>query len=187
MHKIKALVECNNELGENAAWDDRTGCFMWVDINGQKLHTLNIATGHLKIVSFPERLGSFAFCESGKRLLFAMETGFAFYYFETDELEMLKQTGAGYQQLLPGNKDSRLNDGRCDRVGRFVVGGIDGEFKPRGLLYSCEFKNEGELQVNVIDGIEPYVCANSTCFSLDGKTMYFTDSWQQVIHYFPYD
>jgi L-arabinonolactonase len=27
----------------------------------------------------------------------AMETGFAFYYFETQELEMLKQTGAGYQ------------------------------------------------------------------------------------------
>jgi len=96
LYKIKPMVQLRNMLGECATWDDRTGCFMWVDIEGQKLHTLNIATGHLKIVSFPERLGSFAFTESGTRLLFAMETGFAFYYIESDELEVLTQTGEGY-------------------------------------------------------------------------------------------
>jgi L-arabinonolactonase len=70
-----------------------------------------------------------------------------------------------------------MNDGRCDRVGRFVVGPIDAEFKPTSKLYSCEYKSDEDLQVTVIDGIEPYGCANSICFSLDGATMYFSDSY----------
>lgn len=39
----------------------------------------------------------------------------------------------------------------------------------------------------MIEGIEPYVCANSTCFSPDGNTMYFCDTWTQIINQFPYD
>jgi sugar lactone lactonase YvrE len=39
--------------GECAVWDDRTGCFMWVDIDGEKLYILNVATGHMKVVQFP--------------------------------------------------------------------------------------------------------------------------------------
>jgi len=145
INKVKVRLDCKNDLGECPLWDDRTNSLLWVDINGHLLHILNFTTGHLKVISFPERLGSFAFCESGKRLLFAMETGFSFYYFDGDLFEKLKQTGAGYQQQEPGNNDSRLNDGRCDRDGRFIVGGIDIEMKPRGKLYSCEFKTEGEL------------------------------------------
>jgi len=41
--------------------------------------------------------------------------------------------------------------------------------------------------VNVIEGVEGYACANSTCFSLDGKTMYFGDSWGKWINEYDYD
>lgn len=50
-----------------------------------------------------------------------------------------------YKELFPGNKDYRMNDGRCDRVGRFVVGPIDKDFNPTSRLYSCEYKSDEDL------------------------------------------
>jgi len=185
LHKVKVMVDCKTMRGECAIWDDRRGCFMWVDIDGEKLYILNVATGHMKVVQFPQHFGSFALCESGKRILCALESDFAFYYFETDKLQFLKQET--YKKIFPGDKDYRLNDGRCDRVGRFVCGPIDKEFKKTSQLYSCEFKSEEELSVKVIDGVIPFGCANSLCFSLDGATMHFADSLDKWIKTFPYD
>jgi len=85
---------------------------IWVDTNNEELHMLNIETGLWKEVTVNQRIGSVALCESGNRLLLALETTFAYYYFEKSKIEYLSSS---YKQVVQGNKNCRLNDGRCDR------------------------------------------------------------------------
>ena len=92
LYEPKLIVDCKNRLGECTVWDDRTGCFMWCDIDGLLIQILHLETGKLKTVTLPERVGAFAMCESGKRLLVAMETTFAYYYDETTTLEYVKSS-----------------------------------------------------------------------------------------------
>jgi L-arabinonolactonase len=76
---------------------------------------------------------------------------------------------------------TRLNDGRCDRQGRFVVGGYDSSAK--GL--SAAYRLDADLSLHRLFG--GLSSANSTCFSPDGRTMYYADTPQAVIWAFDYD
>ena len=67
---------------------------------------------------------------------------------------------------------TRLNDGKVDRQGRFVAGYMDYEEKdPLGGLYRLD----PDLTVTRLDG--GIIVSNGPCFSLDGATLYFADSW----------
>ena len=97
---------------------------------------MNIEASSLKTVNLPEKAGSFALCHSGTRLLMALESTFAFYYFENSKLEFLK---SDFKQV-PGG---RLNDGRCDRNSRFIVGGMKFVEEPEMECFSVTYSNEG--------------------------------------------
>jgi sugar lactone lactonase YvrE len=77
---------------------------------------------------------------------------------------------------------SRLNDGRCDRQGRFWVGSMDRSTPDsRGTLY--RYDPDGSLH-RVFDGIE---VPNGLAFSPDGGTMYFCDSPTRCLQAFTLD
>ncbi|MDQ0437044.1 L-arabinonolactonase [Kaistia dalseonensis] len=81
----------------------------------------------------------------------------------------------------PGNADTRLNDGRTDRQGRFVVGGMN---EASGDPDSSVIRVNADLGVEtLIDGV---ACANSTCFSPDGSVMYFADTPERRIRAYAY-
>ena len=65
----------------------------------------------------PEKVCSIAFRE-GTGLLIAFESGLSFY-----DLHALSERRI--VDVEPDIPVTRLNDGRCDRQGRFVVGGYD--------------------------------------------------------------
>lgn len=186
-HKAKLMVDCQNQLGECPLWDDRRGEFIWVDINGQKIHLLHVASGLMRVVSVPEKVGSFALCESGSRLLLALTTTFAYYYFDTHEYQPLK---SAYKQV---HADSRLNDGRADRSGRFVVGDMymDANRPPTnpkmGNCYQVYYTKEGEVGVRAIKEVPLAWCTNSISFSPNGRTMYHADTQTWIINSYPYD
>jgi L-arabinonolactonase len=71
-------------------------------------------------------------------------------------------------QFEPDNAQTRLNDGRTDRQGRLIVGGMN---EGSGDANSSVLSIDTDLSVRtILDGVS---CANSTCFSPDGATMYF--------------
>ena len=77
---------------------------------------------------------------------------------------------------------TRLNDGKVDRQGRFVAGYMDYEEKdPLGGLYRLD----PDLTVTQLDG--GIIVSNGPCFSLDGGTLYFADSWTRCIFAYGYD
>jgi sugar lactone lactonase YvrE len=80
-----------------------------------------------------ERLCSFAFRERGGWLM-AFASGMAFYDLESGKTECL-------HKLRPSNDEVRLNDGRCDRQGRFIVGEYDPQQKG---LWPCLSDRKGE-------------------------------------------
>jgi L-arabinonolactonase len=66
---------------------------------------------------------------------------------------------------------TRINDGRCDRQGRFVFGMYVRGESPIGNWYRVH----PDLRIERLP-LPPTAVANSTCFSLDGRRMYHADS-----------
>jgi sugar lactone lactonase YvrE len=85
-------------------------------------------------------------------------------------------------------QDMRLNDGRCDRQGRFWAGSMVlnmGLNAPEGRLYRYGAGQSGVVEAQ-LDG---FIVPNGLGFSPDGKTMYLSDSHPdvQLIWAFDYD
>ncbi len=171
--KADLLVDCANILGEGVQWNEDHQRVWWTDIHGSKLWSCDASGGDVASLETAERVGSFAF-DPDNNVLAAFETGLFRWNLDTDRLERLTD-------FEPKHATSRLNDGRCDRQGRFVVGGIDE--KSVTLQTSTMIRYDG-MVAELRAGIG---CTNSICFSPDGRWMYFTDTPTRKILRFPYD
>ena len=175
MNEVKCIVGCQNTTGECPTWSIEEQRLYWLDIEKLELWRYDPGTGDTKVWKTPERAASFAFREKGG-LLVAFESCLAFWDPETGKTTKIKD-------FEPDLATTRTNDGRCDRQGRFIVGGIDesGKFEKISNVYRVD----RDLSVNkIISGV---ACANSICFSPDGRVMYFADSPNREIWAYNYD
>lgn len=158
---------------EGPIWAEQERKLYWTDIESRAVWLFDPQTGQTSSWAMPEKVCSLAFREQ-RGLLIAFESGLSFY--DPD-------TGA-QQRIVDVETDlptTRLNDGRCDRQGRFVVGGYDSSAK--GL--SAAYRLDADLSLHRLFG--GLSSANSTCFSPDGRTMYYADTPQAVIWAFDYN
>jgi len=160
--------------GECPSWDASARLLRWVDIEGRRLHTLDLATGRHDELNTPGRVGCFTSSAQG-RLLVAMEHAFAWMCSDTGAIEVIAEPEAGRD----GN---RFNDGGCDRKGRFLASSMntrrDG---PSASLWSLD----GDLGVRELaDGS---TVGNGLAFSPTGTTMYWADSPRECVFAFDYD
>ena len=185
------LVDCRCTLGEGILWCPRRHAWLWTDIEGSRLWmhvprrsastgTTGAEAGITRHWSLPERLGSFALCQSG-RLLLALAKRLAFADPDAATGDTLPVT-----TILPlePNLETRTNDGRTDRSGNFVFGTMSElpEHVPIGSFYQYSLAHGlRRLELGAV-GIP-----NSLCFSLDGGTIYFCDSLQKRIMRARYD
>lgn len=166
---VRLVADMKHRLGECALWCDRTGALYWTDIEGCTLHRLE-AEGKVRTWTLPERVGSFAFCEdSSTRLLLGLASGIALFDLEDGALAAVVPVEAD----LP---DTRINDGRCDREGRFVFG----MYNPREEPVSGFYRVHPDLRVERLP-LPAAAVGNSLCFSPDGRTLYYTDSPARTI------
>ena len=175
MSGVECVVDCRNTLGENPAWSVDEQKLYWVDIEKSELWCYDPQTGKARTWKTPERVGSFAFREQGG-LLVAFESGMAFWEPDSGQTRRI-------QDFEPDLTTTRTNDGRCDRQGRFIVGGMNEAAD--GDAISNVYRLDPDLNIHrIISGV---TCANSTCFSPDGKVMYFADSPTGQIRVYDYD
>ena len=190
------LFDLRSELGEGIVYDDITDQIVWTDILGRRFHRLTLHTAELETMELPKMLGSFALLSSGKSsyeggYLFAWEDGFQLY---NPSLQKALSPMSHGEPVNPDKLPTRLNDGRCDPLGRrYICGGFYGgkdEFRMK--VFSCHWNTrkdptEGEPTTLVHEPLllDPVRVTNSLQFSPDGKTMYFADSPTQQI--FKYD
>jgi len=160
-------VDCRCTLGEGIVWDPRRRALLWTDIEQSTLWLHDDAGARSWRV--PDRLGSFAVCESG-RVLLALAKGL--FLAEIDRAagsDLQVQPLAPVEHTVP---NTRTNDGRTDRSGNFVFGTYnEAQDGPAGSFY--QYSARHGLRRLDLGGV---TIANSICFALDGRTMYFCDS-----------
>jgi len=175
---------------------------LWIDIEGKTLHTYSPADERSASFSLPKRAGSIALREADDGLLFAFEDGFAIFNpFVTDTNAAKPPVyipDEAYIETEPYRQHAlvRLNDGRCDRRGRFIAGGYNGDEGDASMnreweadcgVYAVE-AGKGDASFAARELLPFKVrCANSICFSPDGSHLYFTDSPHREIWVFDYD
>ena len=172
--KAELVLDCRNEHGEGILWNAADQRIWWTDIHGKALWSYDPATGETERRPTPAPVGCFAPRHDGT-LVAAFVDGFALYDPNTGRRDDI----APFEPDLP---QTRLNDGRTDRQGRFIAGGMDEkDLSP----ISSVWRLDPDLTLTqLFTGVR---CANSTCFSPDGRTMYFADSPGGEIVAFDYD
>lgn len=175
---MQLLVDGQNTLGECVLWCDRTQRVLWTDIQRSVLYAHTLASGETRNWPMPERLCCFALTDDDQRLLLGLESGLAFFDFASGELTRICE-------VAPEQPGTRLNDGRCDRQGRFVFGLFNEASNPKEAIGSF-YRLNADLTLERLP-LPPAAIANSICFSPDGRTMYFTDSQDGTIRCCDYD
>jgi sugar lactone lactonase YvrE len=175
--KIECVLQCENLLGEGPVWDVEEGRLYWVDGTGRRVNKPSIwrmdpKTGKVENWRVDHDVGALALRRNGGAVL-ALDDGFYFFDFKTGKLDLIALVDAEQPR-------SRLNDGKCDRRGRFYAGGMDDkeELKICGL-----YRLDPDLKVTQID--KGIICSNGPCWSPDNKTFYFADTFQG--EYWAYD
>lgn len=169
------LVDTQAQLGECALWCPLAQALYWTDIDGASLHRWRQADASVQRWPLPAPVGSFALCGQPGHLLLGLAKGVALFNLQTGRLGPPTPVEAH----LPG---TRINDGRCDREGRFVFGMFQAH---AGGAAGGFYRVGPNLDVQRLP-LPPALVANSLCFSPDGRLMYFTDSPTQVIWQLPY-
>ena len=113
----------------------------------------------------------YAFTPDDNLLLLGLASRLAFFDLASGEFTPVCAVEAG----LP----TRVNDGRCDRQGRFVFGTMDQSAPRQAIGAFYRVNHDLSLEKLPLPGI---AIANSICFSPDGSSMYFTDSMRQAIY-----
>ena len=175
--RADALLAVNNTLGEGIVWCDRAQALYWTDILAATLWSYRL-DGTTQQWPMPERLASIALCEADGWLLLGLASQLAFFQLSSGELRPI----ANVEAELP----TRLNDGACDRQGRFVFGTLhepdagDSQ-RPLGSFYRLH--PDLRLERLPLGGV---AVSNSIAFSPTGDTMYYCDSPTRRILYCDY-
>ena len=156
-------------LGEGPVWVAAEQALYWVDIVGGKLFRWSEGTGPVQIpidrplCSIVPRKGG-GYLGGAAPGIVAIAADFGMEQIVDPEPD------------VPGN---RFNDGKVDRAGRFWAGTMDArEQGASGSLYRLD----PDLTCTPIDS--GYTVTNGPAFSIDGRTMYHTDSGRQTVYAF---
>jgi sugar lactone lactonase YvrE len=165
------------ELAEGPVWDAAAGGLYWVDIPAGRAHFLADGghgnEGHLSWDA-GQPVGAVA-ARAGGGLVLAARDGFLGLDPATGQTTWL----AGVELDRPGN---RMNDGGCDRAGRFFAGTMaDDEHQDAGAFYRLDPGG----QVTMV--FAPVTISNGVGWSPDERLMYYIDSPTRRIDVLDYD
>ena len=172
--QAELLIDAHALVGEGPIWDADANVLWWVDIMSSELYAYDPQTGENREWNVGQHVGTVVQRASGG-LMLALRDGFAAFDPDSGKLEML----ADPEAHLPGN---RFNDGKCDPGGRFWAGTMSYEnHSDQGSVYRMDTDH------SVHRMIEDIGVSNGIIWSLDAKTMYYTDSLDYAIRAYDYD
>ena len=172
--KAELALDCRNHHGEGIFWNPADERIWWTDIEGRALWSYDPVSEQHSVQELDERVCCFApRAEGGFIVAYADRVALVGPEFGEETLVF---------EFEPENSETRTNDGRTDRSGRLIVGGMN---EVSGAPNSSVISVGADLSVKTL--IHGVSCANSTCFSADGRTMYFADTPDREIVAYDYD
>ena len=175
MTDVRRVVASTDQLGETPLWCERTRLLWWIDIEKPKLQCFDPRTGRHQVIPFKTNfLGSIALRRNGG-LLVALDR--KLYTFDPDSREL-----ALFCTVEDDSVDNRLNDGRCDSLGRLWIGTMDNKIlEPTGAFYSVDGNG------TVTKHFDDVRVTNSVAISPDQTTLYFSDTRRFTMYAFDLD
>ena len=177
MVEVSRVGDIAAQLGECPVWNVEEQMLYWEDIEAKVIHRTDPNTETTISRDLPGRPGSFVFSQTPGRLLVASETSLQWLDWESGEVDE-------FVQAEDSDRGNRLNDGRCDHAGRYIVGTMHPDSDARrfdGSLYSIS--PEGNVDVLETDVGVP----NSTVFDRERNHMYWADTFDGTIWRWDYD
>ena len=162
-------------VAESPLWDASSRCLLFCDIPGKRINALSVDDGARTWWEFPEVVGSFGLCLSG-RLVVALRHRVVLFDRQTREIRNLTDP-------VDEPPTNRFNDGKVGPDGCFWVGSMDErpQREKRGALYRvCP---DGRIERKA----EGYAVSNGLAWSPDGRTMYHSDSTAGTIEAWDFD
>ena len=173
MVDVQCLWEEPAILGEGPLWAACENAVYWVDIVGKRVYRYGVADDTRLTWTLEAGVTSLAERRQGG-LVGTVRDGFAFIDLEAGAIEPIAMP----ETDMP---DNRFNDGKVDECGRYWAGSMDeGEKLATGSLYRLD----GDLSLHKMD--TNYSITNGPAFSVDGQTLYHTDTAKRTIFAFDF-
>jgi sugar lactone lactonase YvrE len=172
--QVEVVTDAVAQLGEGPVWDARESVLWWLDIPGEALHRYDPATGEDTAVDLGRQVGSLVPRAEGG-LVLATPEGFVAYDPATRAETLLA--------AVEGDNDAtRMNDGKCDRQGRFWAGTMAYEFTTgAGSFY--KFDVDG----TVTKTVEGVTISNGLAWTADDRNLYYIVTMAGSVDAFDFD
>ncbi len=175
MSDFELVWDSRCSVAESPVWDAANRRLLFCDINGKRINALSVNTNERDGWDFPEVVGSFGLCRSG-RLVVAQRHHVVLFD---------PRTGARHD-LTPKVAEpptNRLNDGKIGPDGAFWVGSMD-ENSPRQMVAAL-YRVTADGHMTRQEG--DYAVSNGLAWSPDGSIMYHSDSTAGIIEAWDFD
>ncbi len=175
MGEFELVWDTRCSVAESPVWDPARRKLLFCDINGKRIYALSVDTNAQESWDFPEVVGSFGLCRSG-RLVVAQRHHVVLFDPASGAITKLTDN-------IPEPPTNRLNDGKVGPDGAFWVGSMD-ENTPRQKIAAL-YRITAEGQITRQEG--GYACSNGLAWSPDGRIMYHSDSTAGIIEAWDFD
>lgn len=162
-------------VAECPVWDAPNRRLLFCDINGKRINALSVDSGERTGWDFPDVVGSFGRCRSGR-----------FVVAQRHHVVLFDPASGALTDLtakLDEPETSRLNDGKAGPDGAFWVGSMDGQ-SPRQKTASLYRVTADGRATREETG---YANSNGLAWSADGRIMYHSDSTVGFIEAWDFD
>lgn len=173
MPEVLCLYEAKDILGEGPVWNEDDRSLYWCDNLRPCIHRYDPSTKKVRTWPMPEEVGSIVFRQGGG-IVAGMKSGFCFLHIESGKIDHIVSPEP--------DTDNCLNDGKCDRRGRYWCGTINRDLKTAncGLYRLDPDLTCHKMESNII-------VSNGLAFSPDDRTLYFCDSRQDTVWAYDFD
>ncbi|WP_045746890.1 SMP-30/gluconolactonase/LRE family protein [Actinoplanes rectilineatus] len=171
MSEVTAATVEIHRLAEGPVWDSARRRLLWVDIVGRAVFS-GVFDGDQIVVE--QRIGSAG-------MVGAVTAGAdgALLVAEQEHLVLVRPDGSRFvgPRIVPADQRRRLNDGKTDPAGRFLVGtlSLDGP----GSEHETLVRLEPDGEITVID--DDLTLSNGLAWSTDGRRMFSVDTFRRTV------
>jgi len=179
---IRPVLECQDVVGESPVWDEHTGCLLWVDIVGRRIHRLHLDSNRHDEWLAPDFVTSVGLRQDDGAIV-GLSNRVCLWNYD-DQF-------ATFAQPEPDRPGNRLNEGRVAPDGSFWVGtmqnNLDADGRPKemtaslGAYYRIDPGGTVQRLTENIYGI------TNTMAWTDGHRFLTADTIANTIYAFRYD
>jgi sugar lactone lactonase YvrE len=178
------LLDTRCTLGEGVVWDVAHERILFVDIKERRVHAYVPATGAHRSWGVPMMTGWLVPSGEPGTWLAGMQRGVARLRLDEALPDGAPVADADVHWLHRLHEDGsplRLNDGKADAQGRLWFGTMNDvdEDQPVGRFFRCTTAHDAPVAVDA-----DYRVTNGPTFSLDGRTLFHTDSAARTVYAF---